>query len=453
MNYELTTLFGLGSGYLLLLFGIAFITERGWIPQKLVRHPVVYVLSLGVFASVWAYYTSVGNALRDGYGYLAHPIGVSLAFLLSPLLLKPLLELTRTYQLTSLADLMAFRYRSPWAGTVTTLVILVGVTPLIALQIRAVAETADILSAQPSQGPVAIGFCILITLFAILFGTSRRAGRTRHDGLVMAIAFESLVKLLAFLSVGAFAVFGAFGGIDELGQWLQEQPQLLSSLRDTNYFSSFHVMALLFFTATVAMPHMFYVTFNESNGQRSLSFASWGVPLYFLLISLPVLPILWAGLQSGSTIDVEYFPVIIGVAYDMPMFTLLAYLGGLSAASGLIIVITLALSNMCLNHLILPIYQPTAKHDIYRWLLWHRRALITALIWAGFLFYYLPQDRTNIQTIGTVAFTAGLQFLPGILAILYWTQGNKKGFIAGLGTGVFIWFVFLMLPIFMELAS
>ncbi|MDP6413897.1 MAG: ATPase, partial [Gammaproteobacteria bacterium] len=312
MNYELTTLFGLGSGYLVLLFGIAFITERGWIPQKLVRHPVVYVLSLGVFASVWAYYTSVGNALRDGYGYLAPAIGISLAFLLSPLLLKPLLELTRTYQLTSLADLMAFRYRSPWAGTVTTLVILVGVTPLIALQIRAIAETAAILSAQPSQGPVAIGFCILITLFAILFGTSRRAGRTRHDGLVMAIAFESLVKLLAFLSVGAFAVFGAFGGIDELGQWLQEQPQLLSILRDTNYFSSFHVMALLFFTATIAMPHMFYVTFNESNGQRSLSFASWGLPLYFLLINLPVLPILWAGLQSGSTIDVEYFPVIVG---------------------------------------------------------------------------------------------------------------------------------------------
>ncbi|MDA1371400.1 MAG: ATP-binding protein [Proteobacteria bacterium] len=453
MNYELTTLFGLGSGYLVLLFGIAFITDRGWIPQKLVRHPIVYVLSLGVFASVWAYYTSVGNALRDGYGYLAQSIGISLAFLFSPLLLKPILELTRTYQLSSLADLMAFRYRSPWAGTITTLVILVGVTPLIALQIRAVAETADILSAQSSQGLVAIGFCILITLFAILFGTSRRAGRTRHDGLVMAIAFESLVKLVAFLAVGAFAIFGAFGSLGELETWLQEQPQLLSSLKETDYLSSFHVMALLFFTASVAMPHMFYATFNESNGQRSLSYASWGLPLYFLLISLPVLPILWAGLQSGSNLQVEYFPVVIGVAYDMPVFTLLAYLGGLSAASGLIIVITLALSNMCLNHLILPIYQPTAKHDIYRWLLWHRRALITALIWAGFLFYYLPENRTSIQIIGTITFSAGLQFLPGIIAILYWPQGNKKGFMTGLCAGVFIWFMFLMLPIFMDVES
>ena len=448
MNYELTTLFGLGSGYLVLLFAIAFITDRGWIPQRVVRHPVVYILSLGVFASVWAYYASVGNALRDGYGYLAHSIGISLAFLFSPLLLKPVLELTRTYQLNSLADLMAFRYRSPWAGTVSTLVILVGVTPLIALQIRAVADTANMLTAETSRGPIAVGFCILITLFAILFGTSRRAGRTRHDGLVLAIAFESLVKLVAFLAVGAFAVFGAFGGLGGVDRWLLENPELLTSLKETDYFSSFHIIALLFFTAAIAMPHMFYVTFNESNGLRSLSFASWGLPLYFLLISLPVLPILWAGLQAGSTAQIEYFPVVIGTAYDAPLFTLVAYLGGLSAASGLIIVITLALSNMCLNHLILPIYQPTAKRDIYRWLLWHRRVLITALIWAGFLFQYLPDDRSSIQLIGTIAFTAGLQFLPGIVAILYWPQGNRKGFLAGLIAGVSIWFVFLMLPLF-----
>ena len=295
MNYELTTLFLLGSCYLVLLFGVAFITDKGWIPQRVIRHPIVYVLSLGVFASIWAYYTSVGNALRDGYGYLAHSIGISLAFLLSPLLLKPILELTRTYQLSSLADLMAFRYRSPWAGTITTIVILIGVIPLIALQIRAVEDTADIISAEPTQGAIAIGFCILITLFAILFGTSRRAGRTRHDGLVIAIAFESLVKMVAFLVVGAFAIFGAFGSLGELNEWLNQQPELLDSLTDTDYLSSFHVIALLFFTASISMPHMFYVTFNESNGQRSLSYASWGLPLYFLVLSLPVLPILWAG--------------------------------------------------------------------------------------------------------------------------------------------------------------
>ncbi len=453
MNFELTTIVALGSGYLGLLFGIAFVTERSWIPAKIVRHPIVYVLSLGVFASVWAYYTSVGNALRDGYGYLAGSIGISLAFLLSPLLLRPLLELTRTYQLSSLADLMAFRYRSPWAGTATTLVILIAVTPLIALQIRAVADTAYLLSPKTVQGSLATGFCVIITLFSILFGTSRKAGRTQYDGLVMAIAFESLVKLIAFLAVGAFAVYGGFGGFDELDRWLQGQPELIDSLKNTDYFSSFHVMALLFFTAAVAMPHMFYATFNENNGMKALSFASWGLPLYFLLLSLPVLPILWAGLQSQSPVQVEYFPVVIGAAYQAPMFSLLAYLGGLSAASGLIIVITLALSNMCLNHLILPLSQPKANQDIYRWLLWKRRVLITAIIWSGFLFHYLPSEQISIQVIGIVAFTACLQFMPGIVAILYWPIANKKGFISGLTVGVCVWFLYLMLPLFTEIDS
>ena len=453
MNFELLTLIALGSTYLSLLFGIAYITERGWIPQRIVRHPVVYVLSLGVFASIWAYYGVVGSAQREGYGYLANSIGISLAFMLSPLLLRPLLELTRTYQLSSLADLLAFRYRSPWVGTVTTLVILVGVTPLIALQIRAVADTADLLTPAASHGSIAVGFCVLITLFAILFGTSRRPGHTQHDGLMMAIAFESLIKLFAFLVVGGFAIFGGFGGFEEMQDWLVTQPELLGSLEDTNYFSSIHVMALLFFSAAVAMPHMFYVTFNGNAGRGALSFASWGLPLYFLLMSLPVLPILWAGIHSGSTIPVEYFPVAIGAAFDRPGISLLAYLGGLSAASGLIIVITLALSNMCLNHLILPLQQPAASKDIYRWLMQRRRVLITALIWAGFAFHYLPSDKISIQLMGTVAFAAGLQFLPGIVAILYWPQANKRGFFVGLASGVGIWFPLFMLPLLSETYS
>jgi len=449
MSFELTTLFGLGSVYLIALFGIAFITEKGWIPKKIVRHPAIYILSLGVFASVWAYYTSVGNAMRDGYGYLAHSIGISLAFLFSPLLLHPLLSLTRTYQLSSLSDLLAFRYRSPWAGTITTIVTLVGVIPLLALQIRAVSDTVGILAPDASQHALAISFCTMITLFAIFFGANH-PGKSRHDGLVMAIAFESVVKLLALLSVGIFAIYAGFGSLGGMNEWLAGRPDLLEGLQNTAYLSSFHVTALLFFTAAVAMPHMFYMTFNEINSPRTLTLASWGLPLYFLLLSLPILPILWAGLKTGSTVQVEYYPVVIGMEYESEFFTLFAYLGGLSAASGLIIVITLALSNMCLNHLILPIYQPSANQDIYKWLQWSSRILITALIWAGFLFYLIPEDRSTMQLIGTLAFTSCLQFLPGIMAILYWPKGNKKGFFAGLSIGVFIWFFFLMLPIALD---
>ncbi|MDP2286559.1 MAG: ATP-binding protein [Pseudohongiella sp.] len=447
MNFELSTLFALGVGYLVILFGIAYITERGWIPERVVRHPIVYVLSLGVFASVWSYYASTGNAFRDGFGYLAPFIGISLAFLLSPLLLRPILNLTKTYQLSSLADLLSFRYRSPWAGTLTTLVMLLVVMPLLSLQIEAVATTVSLLSPDASQTNLAITFCLLITLFAIFFGTGKGSGRERHEGLVMTIAFESLVKLLALLAVGFFAVYKGFGSFDLMEQWVREQPELLRRIKEPAAPGTFQIMVLVFFSAAVATPQMFYMTFHENNHPRALSVASWGLPLYFLLLSLPVLPILWAGLRSGALTPMEYYPVTLGSHYDSELFTLIGFIGGMSAASGLIIVITLALSTMCLNHLILPVWQPSARQDIYRWLLWKRRALIAALIWGGFLFYYIPDNQQSIRAVSNIGLIGSLQFLPAIVALLYWPKGNKKGFMAGLAAGTAIWCILLVLPV------
>ncbi|ALO46990.1 Two-component system sensor CbrA [Pseudohongiella spirulinae] len=447
MSFELSTLFAIGIGYLAILFGIAYVTEKGWIPERIVRHPVVYVLSLGVFASVWSYYAATGNAFRDGFGYLAPFIGISLAFLLSPLVLRPILNLTKTYQLSSLADLLAFRYRSPWAGTLTTLVMLIVVMPLLSLQIQAVANTVGLLAPEATQLSLALTFCLLITLFAIFFGTGKGSGRERHEGLVMTIAFESIVKLVALLLVGGFAVFKGFGSFDAMEQWLQQQPELLRRLKEPAPPGTFQVMMLVFFTAAVATPQMFYMTFHENNHPRALSVASWGLPLYFLLLSLPVLPILWAGLKSGSLSPMEYYPVTLGMDYDNPLFTIIGFLGGLSAASGLIIVITLALSTMCLNHLILPVWQPSARQDIYRWLLWKRRILIAALIWGGFLFYYIPSDSQSIRAVSNIGLIGSLQFLPAIIALLYWPRGNKKGFMAGLAAGTAIWVAFLVLPV------
>ncbi|MES3007739.1 MAG: ATP-binding protein [Pseudomonadota bacterium] len=447
MIFDLSTLFILGICYLMLLFGIALATDKGWIPTRITRHPIVYVLSLGVFASVWSYYAATGNAFRDGFGYLAPFIGISLAFLFSPVMLRPILDITKSYQLSSLADLLAFRYRSPLAGTLTTIVLLMGVTPLLSLQIQAVANSVAILAPEASQTTLAVTFCVLITLFAIFFGTGRGAGREKHEGLVMAIAFESVVKLLAMLTVGGFAVYQGFGGFAELDQWLQAQPELLNSIKDPSTAGSFHVTAILFFTAAVASPHMFYMIFNENNDPKALTMASWALPLYFLLLSLPVMPILWAGLKVGSAAPLDFYPVTIGTDYGSPLITLIGFVGGLSAASGLIIVITLALSNMCLNHLILPVYQPTARNDIYRWLLWKRRILIAALIWIGFLFYYIPDDKLSVRAIGNVSYIASLQFLPSIVALLYWPRGNKHGYMAGLFVGVAIWLLFLMLPV------
>lgn len=447
MNFELSTIFAVGAGYLGVLFAIAYITDRGWIPEKVVRHPIVYVLSLGVFASVWSYYASTGSAYRDGFGYLAPFIGISLAFLLSPLLLRPILNLTKNFQLSSLADLLAFRYRSPWAGTITTLVMLMGVMPLLSLQIQAVANTVRLLAPDSSETIMAVAFCIMITLFSIFFGTGKGSGRERHEGLVVTIAFESVVKLLALLVIGFFAVYKGFGGFAEMEAWLNTQPELLQRLKEPAPPGTYHVTALIFFTAAVATPHMFYIIFHENNHPRALSTASWGLPFYFLLLGLPVLPILWAALSINSEFAIEYFQITLGYDLGSPIFTFIGFIGGLSAASGLIIVITLSLSTMCLNHLILPIWQPTARQDIYRWLLWKRRLLIAALIWGGFLFYYLPDDSQNIRAVSNIGLIGSLQFLPAIVALLYWPRGNKVGFMSGLAAGTSIWLVFLFLPV------
>ncbi|KPY32616.1 Sensory box histidine kinase [Pseudomonas savastanoi pv. retacarpa] len=195
------------------------------------------------------------------------------------------------------------------------------------------------------------------------------------------------------------------------------------------------------------MPHMYHMTFTENLNPRSLVSASWGLPLFLLLISLAVPLILWAGLKLGATTSPEYFTLGIGIAANSKSLALLAYIGGLSAASGLIIVTTLALSGMALNHLVLPLYQPPAEGNIYRWLKWTRRGLIVAIIALGYGFYLLLGAQQDLANLGIVAFVATLQFLPGVLSVLYWPTANRRGFIAGLLAGIAVWAVSMLLPL------
>ena len=188
MSFSLTQMILISAAYLLVLFSVAWVSERGLIPRWIIRHPLTYTLSLGVYASAWAFYGTVGLAYEYGYGFLSSYLGVSGAFLLAPVLLYPILKITRTYQLSSLADLFAFRFRSTWAGALTTVFMLLGVLPLLALQIQAVADSIAILTREPVRNYVALAFCVLITLFTIFFGSRHIATREKHEGLVFAIA-------------------------------------------------------------------------------------------------------------------------------------------------------------------------------------------------------------------------------------------------------------------------
>lgn len=451
MTFSPAELLALGVGYLLLLFIVAYLSESGLVPMRWVRHPAVYVLSLGVYVSAWGIYAVTGFAHHAGYNFLAFYLGISGAFLLAPVLLAPILRLTKTYQLGSLADLFAYRYRSQIVGSLTTIAMIVGMMPLLALQIRAVADSAQLLTPGIQHQWLALVFCGVIMAFTVLFGARHLSPREKHEGLVVAIALESVIKLLALAAVAWFAWQGVLGGRSGLDSWLHHNPQALRMLYEPLRGGFWHILILSFLFSAVVLPYMYQMTFTENFNPRALVTASWGMPLYLIGMSLAVPLILWAALKLGLDLHPEYFTLGVALASGSAWLPLLIFVGGLAAASGVIIVSTLALASMTLNHLLLPLYQPRPEQNIYRWILWVRRLLIVGLISISFLVYMLLDARHSMTEMAMLTFVATLQFAPGLIGVLFWPRANRIGFICGLGSGMVLWFLTLVIPYLIEL--
>lgn len=452
MSFSPGELLTLGVGYLFILFIVAYISESGLVPVRWVRHPLVYVLSLGVYVSAWGIYGVVGFAYQSGYNFLAFYLGVSGAFLLAPVLLAPVLRLAKTYQLGSLADLFAYRYRSQGVGSLTTIAMIVGMMPMLALQIRAVADSAQLLTPGVHHQPMALVFCIVIMAFTVLFGARHLSPREKHEGLVVAIALESVIKLAAMGAIAWFA-WQELGGNDGLEPWLNANPAALQMLYEPLRGGFWHILILSFLFSAVVLPFMYQMTFTENFHPRALIAASWGLPLYLIGMSLAVPLLLWAGLKLGLNMHPEYFTLGVALASQSEWLPLLVFVGGLAAASGVIIVSTLALASMALNHLVLPLYQPNPEQNIYHWLLQMRRLLIVGLIATAFLVYMLLDERHSMTEMAMLTFVATLQFAPGLIGVLFWPRANRSGFIAGLCAGMLLWFVTLVIPYLMELRT
>ncbi len=447
MSFSLTELVLVGLVYLSTLFLIAFFAERGVIPRRLTRHPVVYILSLGVYCSAWAVYGSVGFAHDYGYNFLAYYLGIAGAFLIAPITLAPFLRLAHTYKLNSLADLFTYRYRSQMAGASVTIFLIIGLLPLLALQVQAVAHSVALLNGHINENAVAFFFCLIITLFTVMYGGRSKGGRIKkHEGLVLAIAFETLVKILIMLSISAYAMYGVFDGPHSLQVWLDANPSAMDLLYEPLREGPWRSLIFTFFAASIVMPHMYQMAFAESTNPRSLLTASWGFPLILFLIALSIPPILWAGIKLQSPVSPEYFTLGIGLATQSHLFALMAFVGGLSASSGIIIVVTLALAEMCLNHVAVPIYKPNAQHFSIRWMKLSKRVLIFSIILSGFLFYLLLGNKFNLTQLGTISYTATMNFVPGILGLLFWNKANRQGVISGLAVGFILWFIHFLLP-------
>ncbi|MEW5250156.1 ATP-binding protein [Microbulbifer sp. 2201CG32-9] len=461
MNFEVGHIALIGVGYIAALFCFALATSKGWLPVRWVRHPLVFVLSLGVSLSAWTFYGVVDLAWQYGYGVLAYYLGTGAMFLFAPFALEPLARLAQRYQLTSPADLLVFRYHSRAAGTFTTLFMLLGLLPLIALQIQAVSETLALLSrdsvtilALPDSGVTnkdltTFVYCVLLALFTSTFGTSRK----HRLGLTGALALESVVKLVALLAVGGYAVYGVFNGFAGLDLWLAEHSSMQQLLYAPIKEGSSHTLLLVFIATAVAMPHIFYLSIAGRPASRHLRVASWGFPLFLLLMALPIFPIMWAGFALDVAEPVQYFTLAVPRASGSVLLTVLAFIGGLAAATGALVMMTLALSTMVMNHWLLPGTRWHSEDNMYRQLLWLRRTLVAALYLAGFAFYLLLNNRLSLSDLAILSFIASLQFLPGIFAVIHWPQGNRRGFIAGLLAGMLIWAGGLLVPSILGLSG
>ncbi|MET0090349.1 MAG: ATP-binding protein [Candidatus Thiodiazotropha sp.] len=447
MTLDLWHLFVISFGYLALLFLIAFAADSGRIPERLIRHPLTYVLSLGVYATTWTYYGSVGFAQDQGYLFLTIYLGVTLAFALTPILFQPILRLTREYQLTSLADLFAFRYRSQLAGILVTLFMLVGTLPYIALQIRAVTDSLQVMTQDVPPRILALSFCVTLVVFAILFGARHSTSRERHRGLVVAIAFESLIKLAALMAIGLTALYGVFGGFDGLNAWLVSHPEEQMRMVDPVREGPWTTLLLLAFAAAFLLPRQFHMLFAENLEPRALRTASWAFPLFLLLINLPIPLILWAGKALNLSLEPDFFALGIGLEQGPSWVPVLTFIGGVSSASAMMIITTLALSSMTLNHILLPTNFPDPAVNLYRWLLLGRRLLIGIIIMAGYGFYILLENHEGLVQLGLISFVAVAQFLPGVVGLLYWRRATRTGFIMGLLAGIIIWSATLLLPL------
>jgi Na+/proline symporter/nitrogen-specific signal transduction histidine kinase len=452
--------------YVALLFAVAYVGDRraragnlGWL-----QSPVVYTLSISVYCSSWTFYGAVGSAARSGLEFATIYLGPTLVFVGWWIVLRKLVRIGHEHGVTSIADMISSRYgkSAPLAALVTLITVVVSM-PYIALQLKAVttsfqvighAAGADPLAGLPIAGPdFRLGFWISVGLavFTILFGTRNIDAKEQHHGVVAAIALEAVVKLVALLAVGVLVVWGIGSGPGEI--FARAPPELLYG---PDAFGARWIATLfLAAAAIVCLPREFQVMVVENADERHLRTASWMFPLYLFLICLFILPVAIAGLAflpPGSNPDMFVLTLPMWAGQDT--IAMLAFLGGFSSATSMVIVACIAISTMLSNHIAMPValhfnwVRVGVSGEVRRFLLRSRRVSICVLLLLGFLYFRLSGTPGALAAIGLIAFAGVAQFLPCLLGGIFWRHASVHGALAGLGAGALVWAYTLFLPSF-----
>ncbi|GAB3292438.1 ATP-binding protein [Hymenobacter tenuis] len=461
---------GFSFGYLALLFGVAYAAERRSAARRsLVSNPYVYALSMAVYCTAWTYYGSVGRAAHFGLEFIGIYLGPTLMAPAAWLVLRKIIRICRLQRLTSIADFISARYgKSAWLGALVTVVCVLGVVPYISLQIKAIAASFDILTGGDGNmlatSGVAVSSAFITTValafFTIIFGVRSIETTERHEGMVLAVALESLVKLVAFLAAGLFVTYGLFDGFTDVFERAAALPDLrrLFTLHGAGTSGAqWFTLLLLSMAAILLLPRQFQVSVVENVNEDHLRKAMWLFPLYLIVINLFVMPLAFGGrlLDGAGQLDADTFVLALPLQAGQPWLALLIYLGGLSAASSMIIVETIALSVMMSNHLLMPLLVriPAARAEGPRWFaylgqiaLHSRRLAVVLVLLLAYGYYAEVGHLLPLVNIGLVSFAAVAQFVPVVLGGLYWKGGTRQGATAGILAGFVVWFFTLVFP-------
>ena len=461
------------AAYLGVLFAIAYWGDkRADAGRSIIANPYIYALSLAVYATSWTFYGSVGRAAASGVGFLPIYLGPTLMAALFWLVLRKMVRISKANRITSIADFISARYgKSALLGGLVTVIAVVGIIPYIALQLKAVSTSYLILLQYPQvvmppkgqavalSEDTALYVALLLGAFTLLFGTRHLDATERHEGMVAAIAFESLVKLLAFLAVGLFVTFGLYGGFADLfaqASRLANSEQLLTLGGSAGTYGSWASLIVLSMLSILFLPRQFQISVVENVNENHLKKAIWLFPAYLLAINIFVLPITFAGLMqfAPGQVDADTFVLTLPMAHRAEALTLFVFIGGLSAATGMVIVETIALSTMICNDLVMPVLLRwkalalSTRTDLSALLLGIRRGAIVLLMMLGYAYYRIAGEAYALVSIGLVSFAAVAQFAPAMLGGMYWKQGTRAGALTGLSLGFVLWAYTLLLPSF-----
>ncbi|MBV9562966.1 MAG: PAS-domain containing protein [Bradyrhizobium sp.] len=455
---------GAAFGYIGLLFLVASYGDRLSPEQRGRASALIYPLSLAIYCTSWTFFGSVGFATTTSVDFLAIYIGPIVMIGLCTPLLRRVIQLAKAHNITSIADFIGARYgKSQAVAATVALIAMIGSVPYIALQLKAGASSLQTILSEdqafskiPVLGDIALMVTLAMAAFAVLFGTRQTDATEHQNGLMLAVATESIVKLVAFIAAGAFVTFWMFTPT-ELAERAMKSPEAVRAIDYVPSIGNFLTMVLLSFCAIMLLPRQFHVSVVENASDAEVSRARWLFPSYLVAINLFVIPIALAGLITFpfGAVDSDMFVLALPIEGNAPLLSIAVFIGGLSAATAMVIVECVALSIMVSNDLVVPLVlqrgsqAPLRQKDFGDFLLKARRVAIFVIMLMAY-FYYRALGNTQLVAIGLLSFAAIAQLAPAFFGGLIWRRATARGAIGGMLVGFAVWGYTLFLPSFLD---